>query len=279
MPEVEMRRAVFDYFGTMGIPVLRGRAFTRDDTAGQPSVVVVNAALAARVFPGEDALGKRVRFGSATAPWLTIVGVVGDVKHGSLEEAPKPELYVTYRQGSAPVNPFLVIRTGGDASALAGAVRQAAIDLGADAPTDIRTMAAVRSNSVASRRFMLLLVGTFGVLALGLAALGVFGVITLITAERTTEVGIRLALGATPVQVMRLIVGHALQLALAGIMVGGIVALALAPVLEAQLFGVGSTDPVTFAGVAVMLTLTAAAAAMLPARRAMRVDPAHALRN
>ncbi len=279
MPEVEMRRAVFDYFGSMGIPVLRGRAFTRDDTAGQPSVVVVNAALAARVFPGEDALGKRVRFGSATAPWLTIVGVVGDVKHGSLEEAPKPELYVTYRQGSAPVNPFLVLRTGGDASALAGAVRQAAIDLGADAPTDIRTMAAVRSNSVASRRFMLLLVGTFGVLALGLAALGVFGVITLITAERTTEVGIRLALGATPTQVLSLVMAQALKLALAGIAIGAAAALALSPIIEAQLFGVRAVDPMTYTGVALALTLTSLLAALLPARRAMRVDPAHALRN
>ena len=140
-------------------------------------------------------------------------------------------------------------------------------------------MSAIRSGSVASRRFVLLLVGLFGVLALGLAALGVFGVITLIAAERTTEVGIRLALGATPSQVLGLVVGHALKLAGAGITIGAVVALLLRPVIEAQLFGVGAADPLTYVGVAVALTLTALSAALVPARRAMRVDPAYALRN
>lgn len=279
MPEVEMRRAVFDYFAAMAIPVLRGRSFTPDDDAGQPPVAVVNAALAARVFPGEDPVGKRVRFGSATATWMTIIGVVGDVRHGSLEETPKPELYVTYRQGTPPTSPFLVVRTQGDAAALAGPVRQAIVGLGADAPTDIRTMDAVRSNSVASRRFLLLLVGAFGGLALLLAALGVFGVITLIAAERTTEVGIRLALGATPSQVLFLLVAQALRLAGAGIAIGAAVALVLSPVIESQLFGVQPMDPVTYAAVASALLLTSLLAALLPARRAMRVDPAAALRN
>jgi ABC-type antimicrobial peptide transport system permease subunit len=152
-------------------------------------------------------------------------------------------------------------------------------ELGANPPTDIRPMSAVRSGSVASRRFVLLLVALFGVLALGLAALGVFGVITLIAAERTTEVGIRLALGATPSRVLGLVVGHALKLALAGIAVGAVVALLLRPVLKAQLFGVGAADPLTYLGVALALTLTALGAALIPARRAMRIDPAHALRN
>ena len=208
-----MRRAVFEDFEAMGIPVLRGRAFTREDTLNAPVAAVVNAALAARVFPGEDAVGKRVRFasGSPDQPWMTIVGVVGNIRHASLEEVPKPELYITYRQGP-PVVPFLVIRTTGDAADLAAPVRQAMRELGANPPTDIRTMAALRSGSVASRRFVLMLVALFGVLALGLAALGVFGVITLIAAERTTEVGIRLALGATPSRVLGLVVGHALKL-------------------------------------------------------------------
>ena len=280
MPEVEMRRAVFDYFAAMGIPVLRGRAFTRDDSVDAPDSAVVNAALAARLFPGEDAVGKRVRFASAAnaQPWMTIVGVVGNIKHGSLEEVPKPEIYITYRQGP-PVAPFVVLRTTGNASELSGAVRQAVRELGGDPPTDLRTMDAIRSGSVAARRFVLLLVGLFGVLALGLAALGVFGVITLIAAERTTEVGIRLALGATPSQVLGLVVGHALKLAAAGIAIGSVIALLLRPVLKAQLFGVGAADPMTYAGVALALALTALGAAMIPARRAMRVDPAHALRN
>lgn len=262
----------------MQIPVLRGRTFTRDDNASAPATVVVNTVLASRVFGETDPVGKRVRFGPGEPPWLTIIGVVGSIKHSNLEETPRPELYINYRQG-APNAPFIVLRTRDDPSALAGSVRQAFRDLGADPPVDVRTMDAIRSRSVAGRRFVLVLVGLFGVLSLALAALGVFGVITLIATERTTEVGIRLALGATPSQVMRLIVGQALQLAVAGIIVGGIVALTLAPVLKTQLFGVTSTDPMTFAGVALMLTLTAAAAAMLPARRAMRVDPAHALRN
>ena len=211
-------------------------------------------------------------------PWMTIVGVVGNIKHGSLEEVPKPEIYITYRQAT-PVAPFVVLRTTGNAADISGAVRQAVREAGADPPTDMRTMDAIRSGSVASRRFVLLLVGLFGVLALGLAALGVFGVITLIGAERTTEVGIRLALGATPSQVLGLIVGHALKLAVAGIAIGLVIALLLRPVLKAQLFGIGPTDPVTYIAVALALMLTALGGALIPARRAMRVDPACALRN
>jgi predicted permease len=279
MPEVEMRRAVFNYFSAMGIPILRGRAFTRDDTVDAPMAAVVNAALAARVFPGEDAVGKRVRFASGTnQPWMTIVGVVGNIKHGSLEEVPKPEIYITYRQGP-PVAPFVVLRTTGNAAELSAAVRQAVRDVGADPPTDLRTMEAIRSGSVAARRFVLLLVGLFGVLALGLAALGVFGVITLIAAERTTEVGIRLALGATPSQVLGLVIGQALRLAAAGIAIGTVGALLLRPVMRAQLYGIGAADPLTYVGVAVALALAAIGAALIPARRAMRVDPAFALRN
>jgi hypothetical protein len=264
----------------MGIPVLKGRAFGREDTVDGQPVAVVNAALAARLFPRADAIGKRVRFATAPTPqpWMTVVGVVGNIRHGSLEEVPKPEIYITYRQGP-PVVPFVVLRTTGDAAELSGAVRQAVRELGADPPTDLRTMDAIRSGSVASRRFVLLLVGVFGLLALGLAALGVFGVITLIAAERTTEVGIRLALGATPSQVLALVVGHALKLTAAGVLAGSVVALLLRPVLKAQLFGVGGADPLTYAGVSLALILTAAAASLIPARRAMRVDPAHALRN
>jgi predicted permease len=275
LPEVEMRRALFDYFATMQIPVLRGRVFTRDDHPTAMRTAVINSTLANRVFPNEDPIGRRVRF---AADWLTIIGVVGDIKHGSLEEVPKPEFYITYRQGP-PVGPYLVVRTQEDAAALIASVRQAIRDLGADPPTDIRTMAAVKSGAVASRQFVLLLVGTFGLLALGLAALGVFGVITLIAAERTTEVGIRLALGATPSQVLNLVIGHALKLTIVGIVIGAGVALALGPVLETQLFGIRAADPVTYVLVALALLVTSALGALLPARRAMRVDPAHALRN
>jgi putative ABC transport system permease protein len=277
LPEVEMRRAVFDYFQAMEIPVLRGRTFTREDGPDVPRVAVVNAALAERLFPGEEVLGRRVRFNSSTAHWMTIIGIVGNVKHGSLEEVPRPEIYITYRQGP-PAGPFIVIRTAGDAAAMTTSVRQAVRELGADPPIDMRTMDAIRSGAVASRRFILLLVGVFGVMALGLAALGVFGVITLIAAERTTEVGIRLALGATPSQVLHLVLGQALKLAFAGIGIGAVAALIAGPMLEAQLFGVRAADPLTYAAVALALVLTSILGALVPARRAMRVDPAHALR-
>jgi putative ABC transport system permease protein len=279
LPEVEMRRAVFDYFGAMDIPVLRGRTFTSDDTASVPPVAVINSALAQRVFPGEDPVGKRVRFASsANQPWLTIVGVVGSIKHANLEEMPRPELYISYRQGP-PVGPFLVIRTSGDPSSLAAAVRQGIRELGADPPRDVRSMEAIRSSSVAARRFVLLLVGTFGVFALALAALGVFGVITLITAERTTEVGIRIALGATPSQVLGLVLRQAMGLTLVGVVGGGLAALLLSPMIKAQLFGVQPADPLTYIGVATALVIAALLAAAIPARRAMRVDPVQALRN
>jgi putative ABC transport system permease protein len=172
-----------------------------------------------------------------------------------------------------------VVRTTGDASTLATSVRQAIREVGADPPRDVRSMEAIRSNSVAARRFVLLLVGTFGVLALVLAALGVFGVITLIAAERTTEVGIRMALGAAPSQVLTLVLGQALRLTLAGVIIGAVAAIVLAPVMKAQLFGVAAVDPLTYVGVALALLLTALLAALIPARRAMSVDPVQALRN
>ncbi|HVL68067.1 MAG TPA: ABC transporter permease [Vicinamibacterales bacterium] len=275
-PEVEMRRALFDYFGAMQIPVVRGRTFGAEDRAGGSGVTVINEALARRVFPGEDPIGRRVRF-SPSGSWLEIVGIVGDIRHGSLEEPPKPEFYVWYRQGP-PVGPFVVVRTAGDATALADAVRQVFRDLGADPPRDMQTMEAVKSGSVAARRFVLLLVGTFGVLALTLAALGVFGVVTLIAAERTSEVGIRLALGATPPQVLRLLLGQSFALASVGVGLGALTALIGSRVVQAQLFGVTATDPVTYGAVAALLLATAGVAAYVPARRAMRVDPVASLR-
>ena len=278
-PEVELRRAVFDFFGAMNIPLVEGRTFTADDGPAAPLVLVVNTAFASRIFPGESALGRRVRFGgSQDGPWSTIVGVVGSVKHASLEETPKPELYIWYRQGP-PVSPFLAIRTSGDPSAMATSVREVIRAAGADPPTEVRTMAEIRSASLGQRRFVLLLVGLFGVLALTLAVVGVYGVITLVATERTTEVGIRLALGSTPTQVLQLVVGHALKLALIGIAVGAGLALAVSPALASQLFGVGGADPMTYIGVALALVLISTLAALMPARRAMRIDPAATLRT
>ena len=277
-PEVEFRRAVFDYFGTMGIPLLRGRLFGPEDQLGGPAVAVANAALASRVFPGDDAVGKKIRTGGSTGPWIEIVGVVGNIKHRNLEETPRPELYITYRQGP-PVAPFLAIKTADDPATIVQSVRQVIREAGADPPTDVRTMEQIRSSSVGERRFVLLLVGLFGGVTLVLAGLGVYGVITLIAAERTAEVGIRLALGASPMQVLSLVIGHAMRLAATGIALGTMAALALTPLLAWQLFGIGATDPVTYGTVALTLAFTAACAALVPARRAMRIDPARTLKT
>jgi putative ABC transport system permease protein len=276
-PEVAFRRAVFDYFDTLQIPLVRGRTFTRDDVLGAPLVVVVNTAFAERIFPGEDPIGRQVRFGAGAVNWYTIVGVVGSIRHGSLEEAPRPEVYINYRQGS-PVGPYIAIRAHGDLAGLERDVRRILREAGADPPAEVRSMVDVRNSSVAERRFVLALVAVFGGLSLALAALGVYGVITLVAAERTREVGIRLALGATPGTVLGLLVSQATWLAAAGIAAGSLVGVAAASAMRSQLFGVGATDPITYAAVAGMLLTVAAGAALIPGRRAMRTDPAMTLR-
>jgi predicted permease len=279
MPEVEFRRASFDFFGTMGIPLVRGRDFTRDDNVTAPPVAIVNTALAGRVFPNEDPVGQRVQLGpNPNGAWITIVGVVGSIKHASLEEAPRPEVYIPARQ-NPPSGPFVVLRTAVDPATIASAVRATLKEAHVDPPASVRSMGEIRGDSVAERRFVLLLVALFGVLALTLAAMGVYGVITLVAAERTAEVGIRIALGATPSNVLALMLRQALTLAAGGVILGAGAGLLLTPAMASQLFGVGSADPVTYVTVAAALMATSAVAAVSPARRAMRTDPATTLRR
>jgi putative ABC transport system permease protein len=261
----------------MGIPVLRGRAFDASDGPNAPPVVVINQTMARQLFPNEDPVGKRVRM-TVSSAWTTIVGVIGDVRHSGLETPPAPEMYVPSLQGP-PTNPFIVIRTAGDPAALTTAVRGVvqAVDPGI-AAYDIRPMTQVRSEAVSQRRFVLLLVAAFGVLALIMAAVGVYGVMALIVSERTAEIGIRLALGAQPSSVLRLMVLQGLALAATGVALGVTASLALSPLLRAQLYGVDALDPPTLAAVPGVLLLVAALACVLPARRAMRIDPVNALR-
>jgi putative ABC transport system permease protein len=261
----------------MGIPILRGRSFTATDTADAPPVVVINQTMARQLFPNADPIGKRLRM-TMTSPWSTIVGVIGDVRHSGLETLPAPEMYISYLQGP-PTNPFIVIRSSGDPSALAATVRNEiqALDKGI-AAYDIRPMAQVRADSVGQRRFVLLLVGAFGALALLMAAVGVYGVMALIVSERTPEIGIRLALGAQPGAVLRLVVIQGVTLAAIGVALGVTASLALTPLLTTQLFGVRPLDPATMAAVPGLLLAVAALACYLPARRAMRIDPVNALR-
>jgi putative ABC transport system permease protein len=277
-PEVQFRRAIGDYFQTMGIPILAGRTFTDADGASATPVCVVNRTLASKLFPGEDPIGRRVR-GSPTQPWLTIIGVIGDIRHGALDEPPLPELYVSHLQGQV-VSPFMVLRTAGDATDWIDLVRAEARAIDSTLPVyRIQTMESVRSESVAQRRFLLLLVGFFGALAMILAALGVYGTMSVLVSERTQEVGVRLALGASPAEVVRMLVLQAVRLAGVGALAGVALSLGTMPLLSSQLYGVQPRDPMMLTVVPAVLVLVAVLAAIVPARRAMRIDPTHALRG
>jgi putative ABC transport system permease protein len=279
-PEVEFRRAVHNYFTAMGIPLIRGRVFDRQDGPGSAPVVVINQTMAARLWPNEDPIGKRIRMGpNPESPWVTIIGIVGDLRHADLEQPPAPEVYVSHVQ-NPPVAPFIVIRTDGDPARMAATVRAELKALEKDmAVYYMRPMTDVRAASVAERRFLTGLVLAFGVLALVLTAIGVYGVMALTVAERTQEMGIRFALGAQPRQVLRLVVGQGLLLAMAGVALGLLAARALSPVIANQLYGIAPTDPVALIGVPVVLLLVALLACAVPARRAAQADPLVVLRG
>jgi putative ABC transport system permease protein len=263
----------------MGIPVVRGRTFSSEDGPNTQPVAVVNQTMARRLWPNEDPVGKRFKMGTNPAtPWTTVIGVVGDLRHAGLDVEPASEFYIWYRQGP-PVAPFIVVRTQGDPAALAESVRAELKALEKDiAVYDMRTMTEVRAASVAERRFILILAMAFGVLALTLAAVGVYGVMALVVSERTQEMGIRLALGAEPMKVLGLVVRQGVTLAAVGIAVGFLAALALTPLMAGQLYGIEAADPTTLAAVPGLLLLVAFTACVIPARRAMRVDPVTALR-
>ena len=277
-PEVEFRRAIFDYFKAMAIPVVRGRGFNDADGPRAPSVCVINETMARRVFPGEDAVGQRIRFGSADGPPTTIVGVIGDVRHAALDAVPAPEVYVYYLQ-NPPVNPFLVVRTTSDPIAIVPEVRAqlAAVDP-AISSNDIRPMSAVLSASLAQRRFVLLLAAAFGTLALIMSAAGVYGVMALVVSERIPEIAVRLALGAAPGGVLGLVLRQGVLIAAAGAAIGVCASVAMAPILGSQLYGVRPGDPLTLTAVPLLVLAVAACACLLPAYRTTRIDPVRALR-
>jgi putative ABC transport system permease protein len=279
LPEVQFLRAMHDFFATMGIPIRRGRGFDERDGPTAPRVAVINETMAGKLFPNQDPIGQHVRTGpNPSGAWTTIIGVIGDIKHGGLEEEMQPEMYISYLQG-APIGPFIVMRTAGDPAAMAETVRAEIRNIDKTIPIyDMRTMATLRSDSVSMRRFILMIVVAFGALALGLAAIGVYGVMSLIVSERTREVGVRLALGARPAELLRMVVGQAAKLAGIGVVIGAMAAALLTPLLDSQLYGVRAGDPATFLIVPALLLATAALAALVPARKAMRVDPMTALR-
>ncbi len=276
-PEVQFRRSLGDYFQTMGIPIIKGRTFNDGDTPVSTPVCLINQTMAAKLFPGEDPVGKQLRNSQNGPPW-TIIALIGDVKHGALDEESQPEMYVSTNQG-AMNSPFVVLRTSGDATSMVDLVRAEAQRIDRDLPLySIHTMESVKSDSVAQRRFILVLVALFGLLALTLAAIGVYGVMSLLVSERTQEVGVRLALGAHPSTVLKMLVLQALRLSLIGVAAGVALSVVLMPLLSAQLYAVRPRDPITLAGVPLALLVVAMIAALVPARRAMKVNPVQALR-
>ena len=268
------------YFETMGIPLRRGRLLDAHDSADAPQVVVISESLAKRKFGEQDPLGKRVHVGRRDLPWFTIVGVVGDVKQASLMLNRSEAAYVTPAQWYFADNArSLVVRTRGDVAAIAPALRQAIWSVDKDQPiVRVATMDSLLAATAAERRFALLLFEAFGLVALALAALGIYGVLAGSVTERTQELGIRLALGAPTTAILRLVLWQGMQLIVTGISIGLLAALAATRLLRGLLFGITATDPLTFAAVALLLLTVALLACWIPARRATKVDPMIALR-
>ena len=276
-----------EYFETMQIPLLQGRGLEAADRLGSPGVVVINRTLASRVWPDGDAVGQRILLGGGPVDsvWRTVVGVVGDVRHRGLDAEPRPEIYLPHAQFPAGTGPALrtlrvVLRSEGDPTALTGPLRAALSELDPDIPlSDVRTMEEALGDRAAQRRLTMLLVGSFALLALTLGAVGVYGVMAHLVMQRHREIGIRIALGALPREILGLVLSQGLWLTGAGIALGLLGAMASTRLLAGLLFGVEPTDLATFLATATTLATVAIAAAFLPALRATRTDPITALRS
>ncbi len=285
-PSVVIHMAGPEYFKTMGIPIVQGRDFTERDDLNAPPVLIVNEAVARQYFPNEDPIGKRVAPGFSTLPvrddesgMREIVGVVADVKHQTLQGATPPEIY--FPQSQMPMSAMtVVVRTAGDPRALQRAVRGVVQSLDRNAPVySVRTVEEILDRSVATPRFNTLLIGLFAGVALILTMVGLYGVMSCAVSENTQQIGIRMALGAQRRDVLRVILGQGMRLTVVGIVIGIGAAFGLTRLMSSLLFGIGSTDPWTFTGVAILLLGVAASACYVPARRAMNVDPVIALRQ
>jgi predicted permease len=269
-----------EYFQTVGVRLKSGRTFNSADRMDTPPVIVINETMARRHWPGENPIGKRIQWGGWASGWLTVVGVVEDVKLSSLEAKEKPAVYMPMFQ-IPRLRPTVVYfaRTDGDPSALASAVRREIQAVDAELPVyDIRTMNQVISTSLAKRRFSMTLLAGFAAVALALAAIGLYGVMSYRVEQSTQEIGVRMALGAETRDVLQLTLKQGLRPAIAGLAIGLASSLALTRWMSGLLFGVSATDPLIYAGVSSLLLCTALAAVYVPARRATKVDPMVALR-
>jgi len=283
-PSADITRISPDYFRVMGIRLIKGRMFTDQDHADAPKVCMVDETFAQAHWPGEDPLGKRLKFGrhdnpQNNNPWMEVVGVVNHVKHYGVDQDSRVEMYLPYQQNAIPSFTILA-RTSGDPASLISAVRQAVQSVDPDVPTyQTRTLESIVSDRVAQRRLAAVLISVFGGLALLLAAVGIYGVMSYAVTQRTHELGIRMALGAQRRDVFKLVIGNGMLLATVGLVIGFLTAFfVLAPLVASVLFQVKATDPPTYAASPLVLLLVALLACWIPARRATRVDPMIALR-
>jgi putative ABC transport system permease protein len=269
------------YFDTMTISLLKGRGLTDQDTDDSPNVAVISETMARRYWPGEEPVGKRLAIGKVRSPedLIQVIGVAKDVRQFELTADPKPQMYLTYRQFGFFDLRDLVVKTDVDPASLAATVRNAVWEIDKDQPvSNIRTMEDILGDSIARQRFSMLLLAIFASVALVLAAVGIYGVMSYSVAQRTHEIGIRMALGAQTSAVLKLAVGYGLKLVGAGIIIGLIASFALTRVMSTLLFGVTATDPTTFMLISLLLIAVAAIASYIPARRATKVNPIIALR-
>ena len=277
-PVMQLNTVSPGYFRTIGLPLVSGRDVNEHDAADAPPVVVVNETFARREWPTASALGQRIRFVDSDR-WLTVVGVARDAKHFGPADQPTPQAYVPYMQ-MPQIFTSVVVRANREASALGPLVREAIWRVDRDQPVwKIRTMDSLVATSLGSKRVLLALVGAFASVALLLAGVGIFGVMSFAVTQRTHEVGVRMALGASGGEVLRLIVGQGLRLTFVALLLGLAAASGAMRLIASQLFGVTPSDPVTFATVPLVLCAVAAIACYLPARRASRLDPLTALRR
>jgi len=282
-PAMQVRVATPDYFSTIGIPLKRGRVFTEEDRAETPKVVLITESAARQFFPGEDPIGKKIKLGWGRGPGKPraggeVVGIVGDVKDAGLDEPNPPQIYMPLRQW--PVSFMTVVmKTAVPPVSLSDAVKAQVASIDPNLPlSNVRTLDEIVAKSVSQQRFYVTLLGVFASVALVLAAIGIFGVLSYAVSQRTREIGIRMALGAQGRSVIRLIVWQAMLLVAAGVAAGTAAALYLSQTMTKMLFSITPTDPATFASVAGVLVAVALFASYLPARRATKVDPIVALR-
>jgi putative ABC transport system permease protein len=283
----EQRMAIFDavspsYFRAMSIPLVKGRNLSDQDVGTSVPVVVINEAMARRFWPEQEAIGERMSIGGEPFS-REVVGIVGDVKHSRLDARPDPEMYISYLQNPELVVPArqmsVVVRTASDPLNSISAVRQAVLSLDNELPVyNIRTMESIVSDSIYPQRLPMILLGTFATIALVLAMMGIYAVISYSVTQRTNEIGIRMALGAQRGHVIRLVLRQGLVLTLIGVVIGLLCAFAIMRALSSILYGVSTSDPVIFLCIALLLCLVALIASLLPARRATKVDPLIALR-